>query len=537
MTNQNASQSNICQPDIECGAQNQPKCVFNVNVFTDLMRIPDQTTRTLRQCWDNPTHHLHELVNNLNKRVHFQRFTESTEIYEIAKDCWLAIDDELGSLCDGKFSGLTNIGDGLFDTQELAVMMNWATIEEADNDDPTGWRSKMSRNQCCLRWYQWVLPKWMYLDSGGVWTDEVKRFCMDRVGIVDFYPIIPVEKDDIKDDVKALADVIGKDVVEAIAVLKLVTMAQYHQLRTGKPLKILVASANARDRLFANKEPDRVTGDWADWLGSSLHGESFGRKGLKKLTAAQLDRISTNVFMAYQPVLREWLDNQGIALDLKIEFIKKWGNGGMTEDQKAYLDKCFEEVRLKGAEWTRKAWAAFKANNANVRQLKFCEVTLKNMAAASEEISDIRKRVKSGNANEEEIAVVANQQKSNKERTNTSKNKVRDTLNDLLREGRLKLEEGTIYCKPKNSNKFNKVGGPITVPDELKNGKAEATKSTTTHFFTSVYNIFYPQFPTEQYGSKEYARVRKDFKSWFDAQEEDQRSTADAQEKGFDASE
>jgi hypothetical protein len=113
-----------------------------------------------------------------------------------------------------------------------------------------GWGSKIDPTNCCVCWFYWVIAKQIVKDSGG-WklVEGVERSLFTRkVAILGYSKMILFVKDTFKEE--CCDAEIGQNTFAAFAFLDIAAHVRLYNLHSGKPLKILRASANASTILF-----------------------------------------------------------------------------------------------------------------------------------------------------------------------------------------------------------------------------------------------------------------------------------------------
>lgn len=147
--------------------------------------------------------------------------------------------------------------------------------------------------------------------------------------------MIPFVKDDFEEECKDFYSEMEKNTFAALAFLDIAAHVRVYNLHTGKPLKILRASANTNEALFDDAPESR--NDRCILLHKVMHGQVLSIQGnLKIFSRKKLQSITDSLQEAYSEMIQSVFKTvRKEPLDLEVDFINRWGGGKYSDQESA----------------------------------------------------------------------------------------------------------------------------------------------------------------------------------------------------------
>jgi hypothetical protein len=145
------------------------------DTFLRNVLAPTRTINELHAIFSNPTHPLHDAINDYIAAVFLKEHSTADLFLETVKIERKKLSNALENVLGRKYKNQINMSDLISISTELNVLKNYAPDSCVDYGDPTGGESKIDKNNECTCWYYWVLAKLIVKEVGEEWTDDLKE--------------------------------------------------------------------------------------------------------------------------------------------------------------------------------------------------------------------------------------------------------------------------------------------------------------------------------------------------------------------------
>ena len=271
----------------------------------------------------------------------------------------------LESVANEKYRGRVNLGDVLQELLSLIILKHYAPDSCKDYTDG-GEYNLIARDNPCIRAFLLLIARSLHKEGGEVWTDDIAKSVNDKIAFTDMRVTLPKSKDTHQsefEDCRKDCD-ISPGLFDLIGFLPYATQVKYHYLCRGKPIKVVVASAECYKIWFDKRA--RTTTTYIIFLAYVPHGQCWAMR-LPLMNPfvhrdEMLPRYNERVVAAYEGIV--------VTPDVSMithRFGARTGND-LDDDKLIAKMEIMRQWCVKGGNVTKDAWKAVFGGTATEHQ-------------------------------------------------------------------------------------------------------------------------------------------------------------------------